>query len=60
MLEDCAHAHGASMQGKKMGSFGRMGIYSYQGTKPLPGLEGGMGMYQRREDFERARVLRPL
>ena len=54
VLEDCAHAHGASMQGKKMGSFGRMGIYSYQGTKPLPGLEGGMGMYQRREDFERA------
>jgi dTDP-4-amino-4,6-dideoxygalactose transaminase len=54
VLEDCAHAHGASMQGKKMGTIGRMGIYSYQGTKPLPGLEGGMGIYQRREDFERA------
>ena len=54
MLEDCAHAHGASMQGKKVGTFGRMGIFSFQGTKPLPGLEGGMGMYQNREDFERA------
>ena len=54
VLEDCAHAHGASMQGKKVGCWGRMGIYSFQGTKPLPGLEGGMGVYQSREDFERA------
>lgn len=54
LLEDCAHAHGASMQGKKVGAWGRMGFYSYQGTKPLPGLEGGMGVYQRQEDFERA------
>jgi dTDP-4-amino-4,6-dideoxygalactose transaminase len=42
------------MQGKKVGCFGRMAAYSFQGTKPLPGLEGGMGIYQRREDFERA------
>ncbi len=54
VLEDCAHAHGAAMQGKKMGTLGRMGIYSFQGTKPLPGLEGGMGVYQSRADFERA------
>ena len=57
VLEDCAHSHGASMQGKKMGTFGRMGICSFQGTKPLPGLEGGMGFYQNREDFERATAL---
>lgn len=57
VLEDCAHAHGASMQGKKVGAWGRMGIYSFQATKPLPGIEGGMGAYQRKEDFERATVL---
>ncbi len=57
VLEDCAHAHGASMQGKKVGAWGRMGIYSFQATKPLPGIEGGMGVYQRREDYERATVL---
>ncbi|MEN6458856.1 MAG: aminotransferase class I/II-fold pyridoxal phosphate-dependent enzyme [Thermoguttaceae bacterium] len=57
VLEDCAHAHGASMQGRKVGAWGRMGIYSFQGSKPLPGIEGGMGVYQRREDFERAAVL---
>lgn len=54
VLEDAAHAHGASMQGKKMGTWGHMGIYSYQTTKVMPCVEGGMGMYQTREYFERA------
>ena len=54
LLEDAAHAHGAEMQGKKMGTWGLMGIYSFQATKLLPGVEGGMGMYQTREHFERA------
>lgn len=54
LLEDAAHAHGASMQGKKMGTWGAMGIYSFQGSKVLPAVEGGMGMYQEREYYERA------
>ncbi len=54
LLEDAAHAHGASMQGKKMGTWGAMGIYSFQASKPMPCVEGGMGMYQTREYFERA------
>ncbi len=54
LLEDAAHAHGASMQGKMMGAWGVMGIYSFQASKVLPSVEGGMGMYQTREYFERA------
>ena len=54
LLEDAAHAHGASMQGKKMGTWGLMGIYSFQASKVMPAIEGGMGMYQQREHFERA------
>jgi perosamine synthetase len=54
LLEDAAHAHGAAMQGKKMGAWGAMGIYSFQASKPMPCVEGGMGMYQTREYFERA------
>jgi perosamine synthetase len=54
VLEDAAHAHGASMQGKKMGAWGLMGIYSFQASKVMPSVEGGMGMYQTREYFERA------
>jgi len=56
VLEDAAHAHGASMQGKKMGAWGDMAIFSFQATKPLPGIEGGMGTYQKREHFEAASV----
>ena len=54
LLEDAAHAHGASMQGRKLGTWGAMGIYSYQTSKVMPAVEGGMGMYQTREYYERA------
>jgi dTDP-4-amino-4,6-dideoxygalactose transaminase len=54
LLEDAAQAHGASMQGKKVGTWGAMGIFSFQASKCLPAVEGGMGMYQTREYFERA------
>ncbi len=54
LLEDAAHAHGASMQGKKMGTWGAMGIYSFQASKVMPSVEGGIGMYQTREYYERA------
>ncbi|MBI4891316.1 MAG: DegT/DnrJ/EryC1/StrS family aminotransferase [Acidobacteria bacterium] len=54
LLEDSAHAHGASMQGRATGTWGVMGIYSFQASKVMPTVEGGMGMYQTREYFERA------
>jgi dTDP-4-amino-4,6-dideoxygalactose transaminase len=54
VLEDAAHAHGVTLQGKPMGTWSRMAIFSFQLTKPLPGIEGGMGVYQERADYERA------
>ncbi len=53
-LEDASHAHGASMQGKKIGTWGDMAALSFQASKPLPAIEGGMGMYKTREYYERA------
>lgn len=53
VLEDSCHAHGASLKGKLMGTWGEMAAYSFQGTKPLPGIEGGMANYQKREHYER-------
>lgn len=53
-LEDAAHAHGASMKGKKMGTWSQMAIYSFQTSKVMPAVEGGVGMYRTREHFERA------
>ena len=54
LLEDAAQAHGASMNGRMMGTWGVMGIYSFQLSKVLPAVEGGMGMYQTRAYYERA------
>jgi dTDP-4-amino-4,6-dideoxygalactose transaminase len=42
------------MQGKMLGTWGAMGIFSFQASKVLPSVEGGMGMYQTREYYERA------
>ncbi len=41
LLEDCAHAHGASAQGRVAGSIGRAGCFSYYPTKVLTSGEGG-------------------
>jgi len=54
VLEDAAHAHGAKLKDRYMGTWGRMSIFSFQATKPLPGIEGGMGVYQSQEDYDRA------
>lgn len=42
LLEDCAHAHGASWHGQKPGSWGDAGVYSFYGTKTISTGEGGM------------------
>lgn len=42
LLEDCAHAHGASWNGKKPGTWGDAGVYSFTATKSISTGEGGM------------------
>ena len=42
LLEDCAHAHGASWNGRKPGSWGDAGVYSFYATKTISTGEGGM------------------
>jgi dTDP-4-amino-4,6-dideoxygalactose transaminase len=56
VLEDAAQAQGASLQGKPMGAWGAMGMFSHQSSKVLPAIEGGSGTYQTREYYERATV----
>lgn len=42
LLEDCAHAHGASWSGKRPGIWGDAGVYSFYATKTISTGEGGM------------------
>ncbi|OHB83352.1 MAG: hypothetical protein A2V98_18000 [Planctomycetes bacterium RBG_16_64_12] len=46
ILEDCAHAHNASINGKYVGNWGQIGAFSCQGSKVLPAIEGGMANYE--------------
>ncbi len=41
LLEDCAQCVGGSINGKKVGTFGDMGIYSFQMNKNMSCGEGG-------------------
>jgi perosamine synthetase len=42
LLEDCGHAHGASWNGRRPGTFGDAGVYSLYATKTISTGEGGM------------------
>ena len=42
LLEDCAHAHGASWNGRRPGSFGDAGVFSLYATKTISTGEGGV------------------
>ena len=41
VIEDCAHAHGATYKGKKVGTLGDVGCFSFQHKKNLSLGEGG-------------------
>ena len=49
LIEDCAHAHGATYLGKSAGSWGLGGAYSFYATKTMPTGEGGMVVTRNKE-----------
>jgi dTDP-4-amino-4,6-dideoxygalactose transaminase len=42
LVEDAAHAHGSSSNGRSAGSFGQVGAFSFYPTKVVAAGEGGM------------------
>jgi dTDP-4-amino-4,6-dideoxygalactose transaminase len=58
LIEDCAHAHGASWSGRRPGSFGDAGVYSMYATKTVSTGEGGVLVSGRPEVLEHARAFR--
>jgi dTDP-4-amino-4,6-dideoxygalactose transaminase len=58
LIEDCAHAHGASWNGRKPGSYGDAGVFSLYATKTISTGEGGVLVSTRPEVVEHARAFR--
>ncbi len=58
VIEDAAQAHGAVYKGKKAGSLGDMGCFSFYPTKNMTTSEGGIITTENEEMAEKARVLR--
>jgi len=58
LLEDCAHAHGASWNGRRAGTWGDAGIWSFAATKTISTGEGGMLVSRNPAVLEFARSYR--
>lgn len=58
LIEDCAHALGATFRGKQVGTFGVSGCFSFYPTKKITTLEGGMITTNDNALAKKARLLR--
>jgi perosamine synthetase len=57
VIEDCSHAHGATIDGRKVGTFGVAACFSLEGHKAVAAGEGGVLLTGSRAVYERALML---
>jgi len=60
IIEDCAEAHGVEYKGKKVGSIGDIGAFSFFANKTITCGEGGMVVTNSPQIAERAKSLKNL
>ncbi len=60
IIEDCAEAHGVEYKGKKVGSIGDVGAFSFFANKTITCGEGGMVVTNSKEVAEKAKSLKNL
>lgn len=57
LIEDCAHAIETEYRGRKAGTFGEFGVFSFYVTKNLATGEGGMVISNSEERIDRVKIL---
>lgn len=57
LIEDAAESLGATYKGKQTGTFGKYGIFSFNGNKIITTSGGGMLVSESEEDMNKARFL---
>lgn len=58
LIEDCCEAHGASLDGQKVGTFGAYGTYSFFFAHHISTIEGGMVVSMDHDRIETAKPIR--
>lgn len=58
IIEDCAQAHDARIEGTHVGNFGDVGSFSFYGTKNLVGGEGGALVCNSEEIYNKIQSLK--
>ncbi len=58
VIEDCAEAHGAEYNGRRVGTFGRINCFSFYGNKIITTGEGGMCLTNDSELADKMNILK--
>ena len=58
IVEDCAQALGAAIEGRPVGTFGDAAIFSFYATKVIATGEGGMVLFKSEEHLDAVREMR--
>lgn len=58
LIEDCAHALGATYGGEAIGTVGDYGLYSFQAIKHMTTVDGGLLTLRREDQMQAARKFR--
>lgn len=60
VIEDCCHAFGTTLNGRKLGSYGDMACFSFDPVKIITSIDGGCVVVKSLDEMERLHRLRLL
>jgi dTDP-4-amino-4,6-dideoxygalactose transaminase len=60
VIEDACHAFGSTVDGKKIGSYGDVQIFSFDPVKIITSIDGGCVITPNRDEYDRLQHLRLL
>jgi len=58
LIEDCAHALGAKVSNRFVGSFGDFSVFSFQAVKQITTIDGGVLLIKNKKFYSRAKKIR--
>ena len=60
VIEDCTHAFGSTLEGRKLGSYGDIACFSFDPVKIITSIDGGAVVVNLSEESQRLQLLRLL